>query len=328
MRPPWRSSESWSLRGVEGRFDPLPETAERAEAWLFVLAVGSQQVRAEGAYVCFELGAGEAFYPRSRSRRRTEALQQLGGDDPLGCVRRRELEADGQPDGCTEQIEAKPPEPAAVGTAVARAAVAGKRGAAQRLARGRTGHRSRVEQPPRRIGPELARDLASETFARAFAARRKYDAGRGEPRPWLFGIAHNLCAGTTATRNDGCGRWPNSSHDRVMLKRHGRLPRATLPPPRPEGKPASAGCDLSAPSARPSRRRRLYCVGNGQQLWLLAEQQDQLEVGEDALFPRRPVPHGATPRQRLDDSPRDNAVPSELRSRRSRPAATTPCFAL
>jgi RNA polymerase sigma factor (sigma-70 family) len=44
----------------------------------------------------------------------------------------------------------------------------------------------------RRIGPELARDLASETFARAFAARRGYDAGRGEPRPWLFGIAHNV----------------------------------------------------------------------------------------------------------------------------------------
>ncbi len=44
----------------------------------------------------------------------------------------------------------------------------------------------------RRIGPELARDGASETFATAFAVRRKYDASRGEPRAWLFGIAHNL----------------------------------------------------------------------------------------------------------------------------------------
>ena len=44
----------------------------------------------------------------------------------------------------------------------------------------------------RRVGAELARDLAAETFVRAFAARRKYDAARGEPRPWLFGIAHNL----------------------------------------------------------------------------------------------------------------------------------------
>jgi RNA polymerase sigma-70 factor (ECF subfamily) len=44
----------------------------------------------------------------------------------------------------------------------------------------------------RRIGRELARDLASETFATAFAVRRTYDSERGEPRPWLFGIAHNL----------------------------------------------------------------------------------------------------------------------------------------
>jgi RNA polymerase sigma-70 factor (ECF subfamily) len=44
----------------------------------------------------------------------------------------------------------------------------------------------------RRVGPELGRDLASETFTRAFAARRHYDALRGEVRPWLFGIASNL----------------------------------------------------------------------------------------------------------------------------------------
>jgi RNA polymerase sigma factor (sigma-70 family) len=44
----------------------------------------------------------------------------------------------------------------------------------------------------RRLGPDLARDLASETFTRAFAARKRYDAQRGEVLPWLFGIAHNL----------------------------------------------------------------------------------------------------------------------------------------
>jgi RNA polymerase sigma factor (sigma-70 family) len=44
----------------------------------------------------------------------------------------------------------------------------------------------------RRVGPDIGRDLASETFLRAFAARKRYDAARGEVRPWLFGIANNL----------------------------------------------------------------------------------------------------------------------------------------
>jgi RNA polymerase sigma-70 factor (ECF subfamily) len=44
----------------------------------------------------------------------------------------------------------------------------------------------------RRVGPDVGRDLAAETFTRAFAARRKYDSARGEPRAWLFGVAHNL----------------------------------------------------------------------------------------------------------------------------------------
>ena len=46
---------------VEGRFDPLADAAERAEAWLFVFAVGAQQPAAERGDVLLELGAGEAF---------------------------------------------------------------------------------------------------------------------------------------------------------------------------------------------------------------------------------------------------------------------------
>jgi RNA polymerase sigma-70 factor (ECF subfamily) len=44
----------------------------------------------------------------------------------------------------------------------------------------------------RRVGPDLARDLASETFTRAFAGRGRYDPRHGGVRPWLFGIASNL----------------------------------------------------------------------------------------------------------------------------------------
>ena len=44
----------------------------------------------------------------------------------------------------------------------------------------------------RRVGPDLARDLAAETFTRGWAARKRFDPRRGEPRAWVFGIANNL----------------------------------------------------------------------------------------------------------------------------------------
>jgi RNA polymerase sigma-70 factor (ECF subfamily) len=44
----------------------------------------------------------------------------------------------------------------------------------------------------RRAGPFLARDLAAEAFTRAYAGRKNFDARRGEPRAWLFGIANNV----------------------------------------------------------------------------------------------------------------------------------------
>ena len=43
-----------------------------------------------------------------------------------------------------------------------------------------------------RVGPELADDLASETFAIAFRRRATYDMSRDDARPWLYGIAVNL----------------------------------------------------------------------------------------------------------------------------------------
>jgi RNA polymerase sigma-70 factor (ECF subfamily) len=43
-----------------------------------------------------------------------------------------------------------------------------------------------------RIGPDIAEDLTAETFARAFAGRRRYQVDRGSVKAWLFGIATNL----------------------------------------------------------------------------------------------------------------------------------------
>jgi RNA polymerase sigma factor (sigma-70 family) len=44
----------------------------------------------------------------------------------------------------------------------------------------------------RRVGTDLAEDLAAEAFATAYRRRASYDPGRGSLRSWLFGIAANL----------------------------------------------------------------------------------------------------------------------------------------
>ena len=43
----------------------------------------------------------------------------------------------------------------------------------------------------RRVGSELATDLASDVFLTAFERRARYDTGRMEALPWLYGIAAN-----------------------------------------------------------------------------------------------------------------------------------------
>jgi RNA polymerase sigma-70 factor, ECF subfamily len=43
-----------------------------------------------------------------------------------------------------------------------------------------------------RVGPDLADEIAAETFTCAFDQRRRYDLGYVDARPWLLGIASNL----------------------------------------------------------------------------------------------------------------------------------------
>ncbi len=45
-----------------------------------------------------------------------------------------------------------------------------------------------------RLGPDVADDLAAETFLAAFRRRAKFEPARGAVRPWLYGIATNLVA--------------------------------------------------------------------------------------------------------------------------------------
>jgi RNA polymerase sigma factor (sigma-70 family) len=43
-----------------------------------------------------------------------------------------------------------------------------------------------------RLGPDLAEDVTAETFLAAFRRRDRYDTGRPDARPWLYGIAIRL----------------------------------------------------------------------------------------------------------------------------------------
>ena len=43
-----------------------------------------------------------------------------------------------------------------------------------------------------RLGPDLAEDVAAETFLAAFRRRDRYDTSRADARPWLYGIAIRL----------------------------------------------------------------------------------------------------------------------------------------
>ncbi|MEU9019458.1 RNA polymerase sigma factor [Actinomadura sp. NPDC048394] len=46
----------------------------------------------------------------------------------------------------------------------------------------------------RRLGPDAASDVASQTFLEAFRRRDRYDPARAAVRTWLYGIATNLIA--------------------------------------------------------------------------------------------------------------------------------------
>jgi RNA polymerase sigma-70 factor (ECF subfamily) len=103
----------------------------------------------------------------------------------------------------------------------------------------------------RRLGRDLAEDVASETFLVAFDRRGQYDTGRDDARPWLYGIASNLIArharaesrrykmlARTAT-HPGVDE-PVDAHDDVAAARvdalavRGRLARALARLPRSE----------------------------------------------------------------------------------------------
>ena len=126
VRPPWRSSESWPLSRVDDRFDPLADAAQGAEAGCSSLRSGRRSWQPSEATSCSNSCAGEAFVGDHGLAGLQRPFEQFGGDVALGRVGGGELEADRDPVGGAEQVEAEAPEPAAVRAAVAVAAVAGE----------------------------------------------------------------------------------------------------------------------------------------------------------------------------------------------------------
>jgi RNA polymerase sigma-70 factor (ECF subfamily) len=73
--------------------------------------------------------------------------------------------------------------------------IAAARGAPERFAEVFDRHYARIyAYAARRLGRDLAEDVASETFLVAFSRIAGYDPVRSDAAPWLYGIASNLIA--------------------------------------------------------------------------------------------------------------------------------------
>jgi RNA polymerase sigma factor (sigma-70 family) len=87
----------------------------------------------------------------------------------------------------------------------------------------------------RRIGRDLAEEVAAETFARGFQARGRYDAVHDDALPWLLGIASNVLRRHWRTERRRLDAYARAAHherpgaapdvDGEVLRAVARLPR-------------------------------------------------------------------------------------------------------
>jgi RNA polymerase sigma-70 factor (ECF subfamily) len=116
-----------------------------------------------------------------------------------------------------------------------------------------------------RLGTGPAEDLAAETFTVAFGQRHRFDPGRGELRPWLFGIATNLIA----------------RHGRAEARHYRALARAP-------GWPAAEGPEdqvvsvVAAHQVQPQLLRALAALSRGERDVVLLVALSQLSYEEIA----------------------------------------------
>lgn len=96
----------------------------------------------------------------------------------------------------------------------------------------------------RRVGPDLADDLAADTFATAYRRRGTYRAERASLRSWLYGIAVNLL------RN----HW--RAEQRLFARDAQLAATATTVSPAPDSAHADLEPRLAAALARLTREQR------------------------------------------------------------------------
>src|SRR5215218_2249263 len=113
-----------ALERPDDRLDPLPDRAEPAEAGALVPAIGTHQSGPEGGHGPLELLAREALVGGDGAAGEVDPGEQVLGHLALRGVGRRELEADRHAVRRADQVEAKAPEGARVGGAVAVGGVA------------------------------------------------------------------------------------------------------------------------------------------------------------------------------------------------------------
>jgi RNA polymerase sigma factor (sigma-70 family) len=141
-------------------------------------------------------------------------------------------------------------------------------------------HAARVHRYlARRLGEQTAADLVGETFLIAFRRRERYDPGRPDALPWLYGIATTLVG----------------QHRREEARRH-RLHLA-LVPDGPEPFPADqVASRVGAAATRPALVAALADLAPGDRDVLLLVAWEQLSYEQVAVALDIPV---GTVRSRL-----------------------------
>ncbi|MEV0613076.1 RNA polymerase sigma factor [Nonomuraea sp. NPDC050404] len=116
-----------------------------------------------------------------------------------------------------------------------------------------------------RLDTQIAEDITAETFLLAFDRRRRFDAERGDLRPWLFGFATNLIA-----------------RHRRKEARHYRALSRLAPEPDAEGPESRVVASVAAQRMQPHLAAALASLNGGERDVLLLVALGQLSYEEVA----------------------------------------------